>query len=108
MALADLGKGPEMATERTVFMNLVEAALQRGCIISVNDGEEFAVKRSRERAAIFEAANAVGEATLIVRYDNGVLAGSIMVVWGNSPEELFADYSDNAFIGALVDQAVRS
>jgi hypothetical protein len=108
MALAVLGKGPKMATERSNFLKLVDAAIERGCTISVNDGEDFPVKRSQDGAAIFAAANAVGEASLIVRYENGVLAGTILVVWGNSPEELFADYSDNAFIGALVDKAVRS
>jgi len=97
-----------MATEQSNFLKLVDAAIERGCIISVNDGGDIPVKRSRDRAAILEAANAVGEATLIVRYGNGVLAGTIMIVWGNSPEELFADFSDNAFIGDLVDRAVRA
>ena len=92
-----------MATESTVLKSLIRNAIARGYLISVHDGEEWAVVKSKDATAIFEAATATDESNLRFRLIGGEFIGTVYLVFGNSPEELIADYSDNDAIRALVD-----
>lgn len=92
-------------TETATFRRFVTAALESGLAISVHDGEEWAVKRSSDKTAIFEAANAVDQCELILRDGEGTKRGWALIVWGNAPDgsELIADYSVTPEMETLVN-----
>jgi hypothetical protein len=81
--------------DESALRALIADILERGYSVSVNDGEAWPVKRSRDASAIFEAANAVEEATLKIRDAAGESLGTLLIVFGNCPDELIADYSWN-------------
>lgn len=97
------------AGERNVARRLIRAALNAGYTISVNDGEEWTVKRSTSSKAIKDALATTGEDTLrlhaadpskTVGWHN---AGSFDLIWGNAEDgsELIADYTDNGVCNEL-------
>jgi hypothetical protein len=97
-----------MPTEKTAAAKLVAAAISSGYTVSVNDGEEWTVKRSTAKAAILDALETTGEDTIRIR-DNasGEMIGDIFLVWGNAPDgsELICDHTDNPAISSLVSKA---
>jgi hypothetical protein len=89
--------------EEMVCRAIIREALALGWTVSVHDGEEWAVKRSDNTSEIFNAANSVDTCTLLFR-KHGDRVGTVFLVWGNSPEELICDHSDNDVINALVNR----
>ena len=63
--------------------------------MSVSDRGDWPVKKSVDVEAICEAAAAVDEARLVLRKSSEDVrhAGSLLLVFGNSPDELIADCS---------------
>jgi len=86
-----------MATEMSKAKELVSEILNRGYVISVFDGEEYTVKRSKELSAITKALNTADGDTLVVRNADNNKIGWFELIWGNASngEELVADYSAN-------------
>jgi hypothetical protein len=97
-----------MPTEKTVAAKLVAAAIASGYCLSVNDGEAWTVKRSRNKAAILAALETTGEDILRVR-DNATaeMIGDISLIWGNAPDgsELVSDHTDTPAMAALIAKA---
>jgi ABC-type thiamine transport system substrate-binding protein len=95
--------------ERRTATRLVAAALAAGYTVSVYDGEEYTVKRSRESKKILEALASTEEDTLLIRDSAGERIGALMLIWGNDQtgEELIADHTDNAEMNALASAAQR-
>ena len=95
--------------ERGVATRLVRAAIHAGYTVSVYDGEEYTVKRSRKERQILEALASTEEDTLVIRDSTGERIGALMLIWGNDAtgEELIADHTDNAAIEALANAAQR-
>jgi len=90
-----------MATERSVVSRLIKAALAREYTVSVFDSEEWAIRRSNSHKAIMAEIMATDEDTLRFRKDDEII-GSVYLAYGNSPDEVIADYSDNDRIAELV------
>lgn len=82
--------------EVTVVKRLVRIILERGYIVSINDGEDWTVNLSTNRKKILSALGTTGE-DIIRLYKDGERAGSIWLVYGNAEDgsELIADHSDN-------------
>lgn len=82
--------------EAAVVKRLVRIVLERGYMVSVNDGEEWTVNLSTNRNEILSALATTGE-DIIRLYKDGERAGSIWLVYGNAEDgrELIADHSDN-------------
>lgn len=96
--------------EARVARKLVKAALDAGYLISVNDGEEWTVKRSSSHPAVVDALATTGEDRLLMRLPvSGDVVGSFWLIYGNDPsgEELIADHSDNDACEALYKAAHR-
>lgn len=91
-----------IAQEKTAAGKIIDRALAKGFLVSVYDGEEYAVKRSGKRAEIMGALQSTDSDTLRIRAADGSQIGSIFLVWGNSPEEIVCDCSDNPAIAELV------
>ena len=107
MTAATVTRPMEHATpgERRVARALVRLLLDADCTISVDDGGEFTVKRSRSLRQITEALATTGEDTLLVRDAEGKRKGVILLVWGNDEtgEELIADYTASHFLDCIVE-----
>ncbi len=83
------------------FEHLIDYTLDFGFTISVWDGEEWQVKRSRNRAAIIEAVESVEEAKLRIRDLAGEIVGTALVsAFGLADEETMMDWSDVDFLEA--------
>lgn len=82
---------------------LVRTALELGYSISVQDGEEWTVKQSRDRMAILSAMATTGMDRLRFRDSEGNKLGTMLLVYGNALDgsELIADYQDNDAMNAL-------
>ncbi|WP_226018436.1 hypothetical protein [Novosphingobium sp. FKTRR1] len=84
--------------ERSVARRLVKTLLDRGYVLSVNDGEEWTVKRSASAPTVCNALCTTGEDVIAFRTPGDERrAGSFCLIWGNdeSGEELIADHTDN-------------
>jgi len=95
--------------ERTVARRLVNAILAAGHLVSVNDGEEWTVLKSRSTTEIIDALASTGEDYIRVRHSDGGVVGTFCLIWGNDPtgEELITDHTDNAEMNALANAAQR-
>jgi hypothetical protein len=92
------------AEEAAIARKLVNAALAKGWLVTVYDGEEIAVSGSADRDAIFDAMNSTECDILRFRSPNDEpeFMGWVALIWGNG-EDLISDYSDNKAITALVE-----
>ena len=88
--------------EKTAAGRIVDRALAKGYLVSVFDGGETTVRRSNDRGTIMEALQSTDDDTLIMHKPDGKKVGVIWLVWGNSPDEIVCDCSDNPEIDALV------
>jgi len=94
--------------EAEAARSLVHHALLAGYTISVSDGEEWTVKKSRDRNAILEALATTGEDYLRMRTAEGESVGTFQLVYQDGDrDELIADHTDNDACNALYKQVVR-
>lgn len=94
------------AIERKIAAALVDAALSNGYTLSVYDGEETTVKKSREAAIIMEALASTDHDLLLIKKQGGAFVGNVLLIWGNG-EDLISDHTNSDAIIALVDAAQR-
>ena len=93
------------AGEAQAARMLVNAALREGYALSVSDGEEWTVNRSRNEAAILDALATTGGD--VVRLWKGERTyGWFLLVYGNAEDgsELIADYTDNPICNELWEE----
>lgn len=85
--------------ESRMARKFIKEILDRGLKVSVNDGEEWVVKRSTNTNEILAALCSTGEDHISVRNEAGEQVGYFYLVWGNAlnGEELVADHTDNEF-----------
>ena len=95
-ALEFANKGDAKAARK-----LINMVLAKGWLVSVNDGEEWVLKASKDKAAILAALTSTGEDYLIFRDSEGNKIGFMYLVWGNAPYELVSDCSANESIDLL-------
>ena len=95
--------------EAAVARRLVKAMLARELSVSVNDGEEWTVKKSRTYRTIVDALCTTGLDYLRIYAPTGDYLGTFMLVWGNADDgsELISDYSANDFCERLVRIAYK-
>jgi hypothetical protein len=89
--------------EATVARRLVKALLAREMFVSVNDGEEWTVKKSRAYGEIVNALCSTGEDYLRAYAPTGDCLGGFYLVWGNADDgsELISDHTANDFCDRL-------
>lgn len=98
--MTDLEKYAPRAA-RVIACKLIDKALRQGLKISVNDGVEWTVKHSQDRAVIIAALASAECDCLQFNDDNGKL-GKVWLIWGND-EDVISDYSDDDAIIQLVE-----
>lgn len=100
--------------EVNAAIRLVEKLLEnQQVLLSVNDGEEWVVRRSRNKEEILNALGSTGEdlvrAFQLQEDQRAPIAGSFHLVWGNASDgsELIADMTANAFC-EQIDEALSA
>lgn len=84
--------------EQETARKLVAEILARGYTLSVHDGEEWTVQKSRDASAILGALATTDSDTLRLKTPEGLMtAGDILLIWGNARDgsELIADHTSN-------------
>ena len=93
--------------EKEIIGRFLDAALERGYNLTVNDGEEVTLRHSTDREAIQREVHATELTIFGVFYPvDGVsrFIGSIVFIHGNQ-EDVIHDYSDNDAMTELVKVA---
>ena len=95
--------------EARAARKLVKAALARELSVSVNDGEETTVRRSRKYSEIVDALCTTGEDYLSMYAPTGDRVGVFQLIYGNDDDgsELIADHTDNHICESLYRDAYR-
>lgn len=78
--------------ERAIVRKLCELVIAKGCTVSINDGEDWPVKRSRDMAEIMHNICACDEETIKIRDKNDMAVGSVWLVYGNDGWDVISDY----------------
>lgn len=95
--------------EAVTVRRIVRMALAKGWTISVFDGEEWTVKKSRDRMTVLKALASTGEDALRFRDADGNSLGTMTLIYqgGDNPgEEVVQDHSDTDAMNALYAEAV--
>lgn len=81
------------------YKNLIKYALKDGNVVSVNDGEEWAVKKSSKYTEIIEAIESVEEATIVIRNKDGEKIGwALIQPFGLEDDETVVDYTCSEYM----------
>ena len=97
------------AGEARVARKLVRAALARELSVSVNDGGEWTVRRSRNYREIVDALATTGADYVRMYAPTGDSVGTFTLIYGNddSGDELIADHTDNTICENMYRAAHR-
>jgi hypothetical protein len=88
--------------ERFVVKQIVGRALDKGYLLSVDDGEDLPIKNSDDPEAVMAELGHCDEEWLIVSNADGKRIGAIFFVYGNDADEVVADCTDKAEILELL------
>ncbi len=87
--------------EQEIVGALIRKALGLDYLVSIHDGEEWALVRSNDYAEIAAEIAATDETQLTFRLPDGKKVGWVYLVHGNG-EDVISDHTDNVLINALV------
>jgi|WetSurMetagenome_2_1015567.scaffolds.fasta_scaffold576077_2 hypothetical protein len=92
--------------ELAIVHALVKAGLAAGYTVGVNDGEEWTVRHSRNRAEIMEALFSTDADTIRFRNPNATphapKVADFDLIYGNSGYDVISDYTANDEAEALI------
>ena len=83
----------QSASEKAIITKLVDHALAAEYFISVWDGEEFAITKSRDRKSVLESIGATECEALVFHDVADKHLGQVTLIYGNEPGVVMADYS---------------
>jgi len=93
LAKLDKSVARRIRVEQKIVRKLIDIVLAKGYNISVNDGEEWVLKQSRDKTTICNAMMTTDEDVWQVRTTSGDLAGKVWFVYGNDGYDVVADYT---------------
>ena len=85
---------------QTAHLHLIKFALKQGHVVSVHDGEEWAVKKSSSYKAIKDAVDSVEESELVIRTKEGEKLGWAHIIDQGTPDETVSNYTVTPFMDA--------
>jgi hypothetical protein len=77
--------------------HLIQYAFAQGCTVSIYDGMEWSVKKSKDLSECMAVLNDLDEARIRIRKGDEIVAWAYFVA-GNDPDEEVADHGDNAWM----------
>ena len=94
--------------ERAIAERLVTDAIALGYQVSVNDGEEWTVKRSTDSKAIMAALFSTDEDYIRIRKDGEETSvGTFTLIYGNDGWDVIADWSYSVETEAVMQRIQR-
>ena len=91
--------------EKGIAKRVVRAAIEAGYTVSLHDGGEYTVKRSRKLSEIVGAMFTVDEESLEIRDSEGGLIGTVWMVYGNDGFDAINDYTATETMEKLLRDA---
>jgi hypothetical protein len=88
--------------ERFVVKQIVGRALDKGYLLSVDDGEDFPIQNSNDAEAVMGQLGHCDEEWLIVSNPDAKRIGAIFLIYGNDADEVVADCTDKPEILEIV------
>jgi hypothetical protein len=79
--------------EKGIAKRVVRAAIETGYTVSLHDGGEYTVKRSRKLSEVMRAMFTVDEESLEIRDSEGGLIGTVWMVYGNDGFDAINDFT---------------
>lgn len=101
MDRGDLHTAKRIKVEGRVCAALIDALLAKGALISVNNGEEWNVKTSTDKATIIGGLFETDMDTLLARDADGNKLGWWSLIYGNDGYDVISDYSANDFAESI-------
>jgi hypothetical protein len=95
-----------IAVERRIVRQIAIDALMAGFCVSVHDGEDYVLVRSRSVAAIVDACMTTDEDRLFFSDADGKRLGWVFLVYGNSGWDVINDNTDNDATNAILASAM--
>ncbi len=94
-----------LAAELSIVRATVKAGLDAGYSVTVFDGQECTVEKSRKLNEILAALRTVDEDAVIFYGADDKRIGSVFFVYGNEPYEVINDYTNRPEIQAIYNAA---
>jgi hypothetical protein len=95
-----------MEMERRMASALVKACFANGGMVSIHNGEEWAIRKSRNYRSVMDALWQCDEEHVVAHRADGTRAGSFYLVYGNDGYDLVADYTANEFCNEIWDKVL--
>jgi hypothetical protein len=93
---SDMTNDKRQAIEARIVRRVIKDSLAAGFLLSVHDGEDFAIRNSTDAAAVFNALRSTDEDHLhIIRTNDRGLPetlGTVFFVYGNDGHDVICDY----------------
>jgi hypothetical protein len=94
-----------IAMERRITSKLVGDILAAGHMISVYDGEAYALVQSTDKRQIMEALASTDQDTLFIKGADGKPVGVVALVYGNDGWDVISDHTDTPAMAELLAHA---
>lgn len=95
-----------VTAEKRMCTALVKACLDRGYLVSVHDGEEWAVKKSTDKAVILAELFSTDQDEIVIRTTDGTRAGWFQLTYGNDGYDVVGDHTDNEVCNAIWNEVL--
>lgn len=92
--------------ERAIVRRIVLDALDLGALISVHDGEEWALRKSNDMEQIMDEIMSTDMDTLVF-HSAGMVVGNVTLIYGNDGYDVIADHSSNPDMEELLEGAEK-
>lgn len=94
-------------TEGKIARKLVSELLARGFTVSVNDGEEWTVNRSTDKAEIIGALFSTDEDVIRGFRPDGPTIGMAYLVYGNDGYDVINDYTCDGEMEKIMEEVIN-
>ena len=91
--------------ERRIVKAVIKSAIDAGGSVSLYDGGEWTVKKSRDAKVLANAIMSVDEESLRIHNAAGESIGTVYLVYGNDGYDVICDHTDAPAMDAILASA---
>ena len=90
--------------ERRIAFKIIDMALADRHEVSVNDGEEWTVIRSKDKAELRNSLFTTDEDQIVIRHNDGDKMGWFHLVYGNDGYDVIADHTTTDYALSIIER----
>ena len=90
--------------ERRIAFKIIDMALADGHEVSVNDGEEWTVIRSKDKAELRNSLFTTDEDQIVIRHNDGDEMGWFHLVYGNDGYDVISDHTTTDYALSIIER----